>query len=151
MGNFRTLKNKLKQLEPEQIAHDWFGSIDIGDRNVIGYGYYGNTSVYGYSGGLCCNFLGGSFKDNLTEGLEQIKNNLRKYTTSDCNILVTETREGKTVYGDLFLLTVYRLEGNKLIDKHPEGINKDISDLWQQPTETAKMSNEEWLSYFGTI
>lgn len=146
MSNFKTLKNKLKKLEPVQIASNWFGDIELFSGGDDGYGYFGKTAVYGYSGGLCCNYLGGGFHDSLQEGLSQITKNLRKYTADKCNVLITEKIDGK-----LYINTIYELDGNKIINKYPEGINRNIADLWQQPTETAKMSNEEWLSYFGTI
>ena len=152
--NITSLKNRLKKLEPKQLAEHWFGELHSNDPH---YNYKfsdsflggkicaGTWRIFGRNKGLPCCFDSGFFT-NFDDGMDLIKKAFRKYTVKPCNIFHLET-----INNELHLNTIYCLDSSKVINKYPEGINQPTPDMLSEGTDFQNMSDVECIAFFNTV
>ena len=135
--NIGSIKTRLKKLEPKQKADRFFGSLHEHDPHTFPPGR-GSYRVHGHIGGLHYTFDNGYFS-TFDEGMDLLKKALRKNTVELCDIIHVST----TAEGEFFLHTYYELDGQKIRNKYPEGINEVIPQTYNFGAGTTPI---EWLS-----
>jgi len=146
--SFKLLKNRIAKLEPKEKAEYFFGSLHINDPHLFheaDHHYLGSFKVYGHIKGLCCCFHSGQF-DSYEEGMKLLINALKLYTIKPSKIFLLETKDN-----ELDLKTVLQIDGDKMKDLYPQGLNEPTPDMISGSKEFNKMTDVEWLAFFEQV
>ena len=146
--NIASLKNRVKRLEPKNKADHYFGELHINDPHVYnreGENYTSSWRIFGRFSGLPCCVESG-YCSGIEDGIEKLKRAFRKNTTVTSNIFHLETKNN-----EFHLNTIYSLEGTKIIDKYPGGINELAPDMLTRDSSLGKMSDVECIAFFNDV